>query len=308
MKTIKAAISLLLLSSVTALADDLPSLKSAPVATSAPMWTGFYAGLNAGVLWEANNGAQLNSWQRLQTYHLDDIDANLAVGNRAILIDNVPVFMGGGQLGYNFQFTYSGLNFVSGIETDFQGVAASSSNGRYAGMGHHGSQERYPFWGSINKEIYYIGTGRGRIGYLLSPTTLIYGTAGVAYAGVNMTNDVGINELHGTLSAGQADHVPGLGNSNYSNVMVGWTAGGGLEWMFMQNWSAKVEYLYYDLGNAVTNPTTLIVSEIPFSNGPMEYEFGVTTSARSRFNGNILRAGVNYHFNFANVVPVVAKF
>jgi hypothetical protein len=92
MKTIKAAISLLLLSSVTALADDLPSLKSAPVATPAPMWTGFYAGLNAGVLWEANNGAQLNSWQRLQTYHLDDIDANLAVGNRAILIDNVPFF------------------------------------------------------------------------------------------------------------------------------------------------------------------------------------------------------------------------
>jgi len=40
-----------------------------------------------------------------------------------------------------------------------------------------------------------------------------------------------------------------LGNASYSNTQVGWTAGGGVEWMFMPNWSAKAEYLYYDLGN-----------------------------------------------------------
>jgi len=55
MKTIKAAASVLLLSSASAFAADLPSIKSAPAPTPTPMWTGFYAGLNAGGTWEDNN-------------------------------------------------------------------------------------------------------------------------------------------------------------------------------------------------------------------------------------------------------------
>ena len=39
-----------------------------------------------------------------------------------------------------------------------------------------------------------------------------------------------------------------LGVGSFSDTRVGWTVGGGLEWMFLPNWSAKVEYLYYDLG------------------------------------------------------------
>jgi len=41
--------------------------------------------------------------------------------------------------------------------------------------------------------------------------------------------------------------VPGAGQ--FSNTQVGWTAGGGVEWMFMPNWSFKAEALYYDLGS-----------------------------------------------------------
>ena len=40
-----------------------------------------------------------------------------------------------------------------------------------------------------------------------------------------------------------------LGNGNNgSNSRVGYTLGGGLEWMFLPNWSLKAEALYYDLG------------------------------------------------------------
>jgi outer membrane immunogenic protein len=36
----------------------------------------------------------------------------------------------------------------------------------------------------------------------------------------------------------------------FSYLRTGWTAGGGLEWLFLPSWSFKVEYLYYDLGSA----------------------------------------------------------
>jgi outer membrane immunogenic protein len=95
------------------------------------------------------------------------------------------------------------------------------------------------------------------------------------------------------------------GNSPYSSTQVGWAAGGGLEWMFMQNWSAKAEYLYYDLGNAAGTAVNSYIGTGGFSgnNGLQS-----VTNYTGRVSGNIVRAGVNYHFNFANVAPVIAKF
>jgi outer membrane immunogenic protein len=86
--------------------------------------------------------------------------------------------------------------------------------------------------------------------------------------------------------------------------MVGWTAGGGAEWMFMPNMSAKVEYLYYDLGTAsgsVVNPF-YGVQAAAGRNG-----LESVTNYSSRVNGNIVRAGVNYHINFAPA-PIIAKY
>jgi hypothetical protein len=42
----------------------------------------------------------------------------------------------------------------------------------------------------------------------------------------------------------------GTGGDGFAELVTGWTAGGGVEWMFTQNWSVKVEYLHYDLGTA----------------------------------------------------------
>ena len=72
----------------------------------------------------------------------------------------------------------------------------------------------------------------------------------------------------------------------------------------MPNWSAKAEYLYYDLGNATGN----IVNGAYGVNNAAGYNAieSVTNHSR-RINGNIVRAGVNYHFNFASA-PVVAKY
>jgi outer membrane immunogenic protein len=62
-------------------------------------------------------------------------------------------------------------------------------------------------------------------------------------------------------------------------VRTGWTAGGGFEWMFIPKWSAKIEYLYSDLGAS------------PNSNVGWSW----TNNAQYRFS--TVRAGVNWHFN-----------
>ena len=69
--------------------------------------------------------------------------------------------------------------------------------------------------------------------------------------------------------------------------------------MFLPNWSAKVEYLYYDLGS--TN------ASVPLGGGsPLLYSSALLTTAS--YNGQIVRVGLNYHFNWGAPAPVVAKY
>src|SRR5450756_416980 len=68
----------------------------------------------------------------------------------------------------------------------------------------------------------FYGTGRGRAGVtFMDSHLLVYGTGGMAFGEVK---DSGINKMR-----------------------IGWTAGGGVEWAFQRNWSAKIEYLYTNL-------------------------------------------------------------
>jgi outer membrane immunogenic protein len=86
-----------------------------------------------------------------------------------------------------------------------------------------------------------------------------------------------------------------------SNSRVGWTAGGGVEWLFAPNWSVKVEYLHYDIGRVTYGLSPLD----NFNTAGMLFTSGAPV-ASARFNGNIVRAGLNYHFTFP--APVVAKY
>ena len=158
---------------------------------------------------------------------------------------------------------------------------------------------------SANKSLNYLGTARGRLGYLVTPALLVYGTAGLAYGGVSSNAYV-----EQQSSTGATDEV-GPGGSSYSGTRLGWVAGGGFEWMFMGNWSVKAEYMYYDLG---THSVFMGQSAV-FWNGSRSLP-GVSTgeilsltnfASSTHFNGNIVRAGVSYHFNMGSA-PVVAKF
>ena len=290
----------------SAAAADLPSHKAIPpyIPPQAPMWTGFHVGLNAGGTFGNNsalNGQTWNLWNNPQ-FPADSIDyTSQALLSGSASTFSAAAFIGGGQIGYDWQVPFKGMNFVTGVEADMQGMAGSGGNkDRWLASSYANA---YSSTGSIlsNQQgaanLSYIGTVRGRLGYLAMPTLLVYGTGGLAYGGVNARiQNTQIFQDH----LGPWNLV--YGQSSYSNTQVGWTVGGGAEWMFMPNWSAKAEYLYYDLGRVsgtVIN-TSYALAEVP--NGLQS-----ATNYSGRISGNIVRLGVNYHFNFGTA-PVVVKF
>ncbi|MBM3642162.1 MAG: porin family protein, partial [Alphaproteobacteria bacterium] len=211
-----------------------------------------------------------------------------------------------GQIGYNWQFYNS---FVGGVEADIQGVAGSNSNKTaVTAVG------AFPF-GTANevivsalttsKRLDYIGTVRGRLGWLFTPTLLAYGTGGLAYGGVSVSTSIAQFNNDCAQFPGACISGAAFSSGAFSDTRVGWTVGGGLEWMFWPNWSAKVEYLYYDLGNVSYSAGALTTLGNTIFAGSVVA--GVVSQTQTRFNGNIVRAGVNYHFNWG-AAPIVAKY
>ena len=301
MKKILLLSAATLLLSGAALAADLPSRKAAPILPPPPpppLWNGFYAGLNAGYNWGTNANTFSQNW-------------SLPAANGVMLVAPVAMdgvgsnaqdgFMGGAQIGYNYQWTN---NILIGIETDIQGTNTRGTS-RTSGLANEivgGPQLGASFATmgatAIQGGIDYLGTVRGRVGYLWNPTLLVYGTGGFAYGGAYA--NVGQSAVTTASAMGVMHPDVGslwVGGGQRSQLLTGWTAGGGLEWMFMPNWSLKAEALYWDLGRmnvetAAFNPTLNTVS---WGRSSVNYS-GVTA-----------RAGVNYHFNWGSA-PVVAKY
>ena len=122
----------------------------------------------------------------------------------------------------------------------------------------------------------------------MTPTLLAYATGGLAYGQTNVSTALFSVDTSGLFP-------PGVGSASYGSVHAGWTAGAGVEWMFWPRWSAKLEYLYYDLG-APSLGMVGIGSTDPASGSPL-WAYAASTKA-PRFNGSIVRAGVNYHLDW----------
>jgi opacity protein-like surface antigen len=101
-----------------------------------------------------------------------------------------------------------------------------------------------------------------------SDRVLFYATGGGAFGNVQ----TGLNTL-----------------SLQSNTEFGWTAGAGIEWAFADNWTAKVEYLYVDLGNATCNTS----ANCGFDSASP----AVASNNSVSFTESMIRAGVNFKFN-----------
>ena len=300
MKKLVLALSAIAAFSGSALAADMaPRIYSKAVAP-APVasWTGFYAGLNAGGAFDDGSFATTGTPVSFNPAGLNAGAPATMNALAAVLTSNAPRsgsgFIGGGQFGYNYQFASA---YVLGFEADIQALAGSGgtssavTTSSFAPFGFPANS--YGATASFTQHLDYLGTARGRIGYLATPSLLAYATGGLAYGGENVGSSFSIQE---TFPGAFATITPPIfGAAGASKTAVGWTVGGGLEWMFGSKWSAKFEYLYYDLGSVTASiPLTQIVNVGNFINTPWATALAQT---RAHFDGSIVRVGVNYHLN-----------
>ena len=281
---IAAATSLI---STGALAADLPA--KAPVYTKAPAyvepvfdWTGFYIGLNGGFSWGNSDN----------TFTAGTFPVTSAS-------NHMDGWVFGGQLGYNWQFNRI---WVFGIEGD---IDATGQNGTAtmdpstivtvavpppAARALPTITTTTTATGTFEDKLEWLSTVRGRIGVLPTDRVLLYVTGGLAIGEVKSTSSVAMTST-AVSSFGGAPVVTAasaLGTS--STTRAGWTIGAGVEGAISGNWTAKLEYLYVDLGTINNN----FVGVAPFA--PLAISSHVTD--------NIVRAGINYKFGG----PVVAKY
>jgi outer membrane immunogenic protein len=274
-------------STALVLAADLPTHKGPPAPYVAPpifTWSGFYGGINAGGEWGSGATTVSTDPGFIDRAALSPEGiahaTDFATGANAKSSGGSAVVYGA-QAGYNWQFS----SIVAGFETDIQGFGGSES-GSVTKLAQTAALET-PVSVTVSgqSKLDYLGTVRGRAGYLFTPTLLAYATGGLAYGGSKSSASVSGFETvpAGTLAA------PTFGSS--SDTRVGWTLGAGAEWMFMANWSVKAEYMYYDLGRA-----TYALPPIVGTNGGGVTVFSHTPIVSARYDGNLARLGVNYHF------------
>jgi outer membrane immunogenic protein len=308
MKKLALAVSILVISAVSASAADMAP---APVYTKAPpmevtppcVWCGWYVGGNVGYAHSESTSVNSSAVVTNPGF-LGTVSPGIPAGAAAALTTGIPVgsgngVIGGGQFGYSFQ---SG-RFVAGFEADIQGLSGGATGTSVTSV--PGSSTTLPLNATLTatNSVNWLGTVRARIGIAVVPNFLIYGTGGLAYGGVNSSTSIK-EAFSGADAAAIGINGTFPASGNLSETRVGWTVGAGGEWMFTSNWSAKLEYLHYDLGSAnygtpVNNFTT---GGGVFGAGILLSTLGQSSS--TNFRGDIVRVGLNYKFGG----PAVAKY
>jgi outer membrane immunogenic protein len=220
-------------------------------------WSGGYVGANVGYGWGRSSDTSGLSLGALPALFSDTANSNM------------NGVLGGVQIGYNSQIQ----NWLVGMELDFQGTGQSSNHSFTCPAGVC-TGAALPV--TLREQLDFFGTVRARAGLVVAPTVLLYATGGLAYAQVDANTTL-------------------VGATRSSNYYPGWTVGGGVEAAMGGGWSAKVEYLYLDLGRVsdVFTPAVVSTSGVP-----------LIGSFNSRVTDNIVRAGFNYKFSG----PVIAKY
>jgi outer membrane immunogenic protein len=268
------AISALLIAAPlsVATAADMPLKAPPPAPVPVYSWTGFYVGLNAGGIFSTSRDTVDPSG----CFILAVAPCGGALSNNPLRSDTGNIdksgFTGGVQAGYNWQ----NGNWLAGLEADFNGSSmnATDSVNRALAAPLAGN-----FIHSASERLDWFGTVRGRLGVTPAPQALLYVTGGFAYGEVKSSTNVSF--------ANTTDAYSG----STSTTRGGWTIGAGGEWAFAPTWSAKLEYLYIDLGNFNYSNACITAVCAAFA-PPPAYQTDL------RVRENVVRVGINHQFTW----------
>jgi outer membrane immunogenic protein len=250
-KTLIASVALLALGTAAAGAADVGVQAPPPPLPPVFSWTGFYVGANIGGAW--------SNTRSTDSLFLTNFNNNN---------NNNGVFIGGGQIGGNYQIG----SFVIGAEWDFDWTA---NNNNATGV-------VIPGVGNIvvTSNNRWITTAAFRFGWAIDHW-LVYGKAGGV--GWFRNNDLTVTNLTTgvSITCGTFNTLRNCGSNT-----GGWLVGAGFEYAFTNNWTVKFEYNYLGLGNRIfVIPTTAPLLA------------GDTFTSNNR-NVQMVKVGVNYLFNW----------
>ena len=175
--------------------------------TAQPLWTGPFVGVNAG---GAVSSLTVN----------DPGTTFTGGGGQTSFNEHKAGFLGGAQVGYDWQFSSVVLGAVVDIDGSTLKTTGTASEGAFS------------------SQIDFLGTARGRLGYAFGTMPLmVYATGGLAFGDIKDAAPVSASGPYPTKSGWRA----------------GWTAGAGAEYMFARCWSIEAQVLYVDLGNTSSN-------------------------------------------------------
>jgi outer membrane immunogenic protein len=258
-KSLLGSITLVALSvGGSAWAADMP-VKVRPV-VPAWAWSGCYVGLNVGY---ANARFRKSDVVRITPNPVTFADFDFDDDGAA----------GGAQIGCNWQTGQT----VFGIETDIQVTSIEAR--RYFDNAFFNVPDP-DLDTEVRSSLRYFGTVRGRLGWTVTPTTLLYVTGGFAYG-----------QDRSSLNFPTAAGAPTTFYASDSQTHFGYAVGVGAEAKIAQNFTAKIEYLYADLGSK-------------------EYFLECRCADNIRWDQRVdfhtVRIGLNYQFNWYETV--VAKY
>ncbi len=331
-----------------AMAADLPR-RAPPVFVPVPVftWTGFYIGVNAGYGWGDDNNNTC-AFGGCGTGALTvDVAPGVVAPVTAAPFSAIPAtggfggngnrdgFLGGAQVGFNYQFT-PGSGFVVGVEADIQWAdfgGGNNNNGFFGGNGGlFAANPVAPFltpgFGIVgvppagaNVALFnrggfggnggsdWFATARVRVGYAFD-RVLVYATGGIAF-----TDDSGNNRGFGGFNSGAqlpaAFYVsPGAaltgsfvtnggGLFGKSSNDTGWVLGGGVEYAWTNNLTVKLEGLWVSMDNGGNNNFGFGTNVVGVSNTGAAIR-GTGFGFNNNNNDNeffIARIGVNWKFD-----------
>ncbi|WP_247986871.1 outer membrane beta-barrel protein [Bradyrhizobium sp. 186] len=225
--------------------SPVPYTKARPLVAAPWTWAGFYLGAHGGYGW------------------VDD-PFTKTISRPAVFPQLSGVDSRGFVAGFHAGANWQSRSVVGGLELDISGTGIKGSTSNTAGGLQVTQTDKFAPMGSV----------RARLGYLVTPDVLLYGTGGLGW-----TQFTAVNELPGFTPSSLATQ----------NWVFGWVGGGGVEARLGQtNWLGRIEYLHYDFGNTGSVSST----------APSLFTGPIGAYSSGRLTADIVRAGVSYKLNW----------